>query len=272
MFIKTFEDVRKFIISNVHITLLVDYGLDRVNLFGPGILLDAAWYVLSKKQNNDKSIFFNISANQQEKNKMESLMIAFQHCICNKKHDRVYIINQNELKIIQGWPIIYWFSKSFRNKFKTNPISDYFAICKGLTTGKNERFLRYKWELKQSEISIDYIRDDRKWVPFAKGGPFNKWFGNLWLCVNWENNGFEIKNFVDENGKVRSRPQNEQYYLQEGITSSLSSSRGISFRYLPKNYITEGASAGGFLFNDDISLYYYIALLNSNLVFISLIH
>ena len=38
MFIKTFEDVRKFMLEQTHINVMVDYGLDRVNLFGPGIL------------------------------------------------------------------------------------------------------------------------------------------------------------------------------------------------------------------------------------------
>lgn len=33
MYIKTFEDVREFLIKNTHINVLVDYGLDRVNLF-----------------------------------------------------------------------------------------------------------------------------------------------------------------------------------------------------------------------------------------------
>ncbi len=41
MFIKNFEDVRKFLIEHTHIDLMVDYGLDRVNLFGSAILLDA---------------------------------------------------------------------------------------------------------------------------------------------------------------------------------------------------------------------------------------
>ncbi len=52
MFIKTFEDVRKFMIDKCHIDTMVDFGLDRVNLFGPGILLDATFYVLSKGQND----------------------------------------------------------------------------------------------------------------------------------------------------------------------------------------------------------------------------
>ncbi len=58
MFIKSFEDVRKYIIENTNIDILVDYGLDRVNLFGPGILLDATWYVLSKKTKGNRRNLF----------------------------------------------------------------------------------------------------------------------------------------------------------------------------------------------------------------------
>ena len=50
MFIKSFEGVRKYMIEKSHVEILVDYGLDRVNLFGGEILLDSnSWYILSKK-------------------------------------------------------------------------------------------------------------------------------------------------------------------------------------------------------------------------------
>ncbi|MBZ0199403.1 MAG: N-6 DNA methylase [Ignavibacteriaceae bacterium] len=41
MFIKSFEDIRKYILEKLHINIFVDYGLDRVNLFFPGILVEA---------------------------------------------------------------------------------------------------------------------------------------------------------------------------------------------------------------------------------------
>lgn len=47
---------------------------------------------------------------------------------------------------------------------------------------------------------------------------YRKWYGNMTLVVNWENDGFEIVNFRDDKGKQRSRPQNIRYYLQEGFT------------------------------------------------------
>src|SRR5690606_38582040 len=110
MFIKTFEDVRKYMIEHTHIELMVDYGLDRVNLFGPGILLDATWYVLSKKKKESPGLYFNITANQQEKAKQASLEKAYEDAVNNRQNDRLYTLPQEKLKIIEGWPFIYWIS------------------------------------------------------------------------------------------------------------------------------------------------------------------
>jgi hypothetical protein len=257
MFIKTFEDVRKYIIEHTHIDLMVDYGLDRVNLFGTDILLDAAWYVLSKKQDETDGIYFNITANQQEKAKQSSLEVAYHDAINLRKNDRVYSLIQSKLKIIESWPFIYWISDGFREKFKGKPISDYATICKGLTTSNNERFLRYHWEVKNHE----------KWFPFVKGGPYNKWFGNLWLTVNWGNDGFDIKNFKDNKGNPRAVVRNSKYYFKKGITGSFSGSKGVTFRYLPENYIIEGASGGIFFDKSYDNIIYTIGFLNSKLSF-----
>ncbi|MCF0186093.1 MAG: N-6 DNA methylase, partial [Bacteroidaceae bacterium] len=119
MFIKTFEDVRTYMIENTHINIMVDYGLDRVNLFGPGVLLDATFYTLDKGRVNkdEKGIYFNITAGQQEKFKKESFETALKDCILNNTNDRVYHLPQSKLKGIKSYPFIYWISDEFREKF-----------------------------------------------------------------------------------------------------------------------------------------------------------
>ena len=57
--------------------------------------------------------------------------------------------------------------------------------------------------------------------PYNKGGEFRKWYGNNDYIVNWENNGFEIRNFKDDKGKLRSRPQNTDFYFRESASWSL---------------------------------------------------
>ena len=177
MFIKTFEDVRKYLIENTHIDIMVDYGLDRVNLFGPGILLDATWYVLSKKKKETPGIYFNITANQQEKAKQASLKQAYEDAINNRPNPRLYSLPQEKLKIIEGWPFIYWISDGFREKFKGNALKNKAKIVSGIKTGNNEETLRFWWEINLKE-------NNSHWSKYTKGGPFNKWFGNVWLLIS----------------------------------------------------------------------------------------
>lgn len=260
MFIKTFEDVRKYLIEHTHIDLMVDYGLDRVNLFGPGILLDATWYVLSKRKKDSSGLYFNITANQQEKAKQASLEQAYEDALNNRSNNRLYTLPQEKLKIIEGCPFIYWISDGFREKFKGDSLYIHLRAKKGLGT-ENIRFFRFWWEVNNEDISVDYTVDKKKWVGYVKGGPFKKWYGNLWLVLNWMNDGEEIKSHPGLNMR------NPDTYLKPGIACSLLSSKGTSFRIQPPNYIYDSTTRSIFLENTaKYDLRVYLALLNTNLV------
>ena len=267
MFIKTFEDVRKFMIENTHINTMVDFGLDRVNLFGPGILLDATFYTLDKKDvENTPGVYFNITANLQEKYKKGTLEKAYADYCIGQPNDRVYLLPQDKLKAIKSWPFIYWISDEFREKFGGEAIDEAVGVKCGITTGSNERFVRYRWEVLKEDISVNYNEDNKKWVGYTKGGPYNKWYGNLWTIVDWENKGYGIKHILDDRGKIKSRMGNETSFFKEGVTYSASGSKGITFRYLPTNYIFD--VGGSCVFPKKyLNNFYTLAFLNSKLCF-----
>ena len=249
------KGVREFIINNTHIDLMVDYGLDRVNLFGPGILLDATFYVLSKKISATPGVYFNITANLQEKFKFEMFAKAFDDCVNCVQNDRIYTLDQTKLKIIKSWPFIYWISDAFREKFGYKVLSELADACKGMDTSNNIQFIRFWWEVKN--VGTEY----GDWKIYAKGGPFCKWYGNLWTLINWKNDGYEIKNF--DGSTIR----NEQYYFAEGLTYSTSGSKGASFRYLPEGAIFDAGGNGLFVKNKKLSVWYLNAYMNSKLCF-----
>ena len=254
MFIKTFEDVRKFMIEETHINVMVDYGLDRVNLFGPGILLDATFYTLDmNKQEKTDGIYFNITANQQEKYKKGSLAEAYDDYLNNRPNNRVYTLPQSKLKGIKSYPFIYWISDEFRKKFDSVSLEEVTNVQQGLVTGDNDRFYRYWWE----------IENKNKWFDCPKGGPYNKWFGNQWVKVNWADSGYEIKHFTDTKGKLRSRPQSEKFYFKEGLTYCSSGSRGCSFRYMSDGQIISGAGPGIFPTENYSNYKYCLGFLNA---------
>jgi hypothetical protein len=258
MFIKSYKDVRKFILDNFHINLFIDYGLDRVNLFGPNILLDSVFYIFEKSNYNKPSIFLTVTFDLQEKYKKQEIINAFKDYILDNENKRVYKLDQSKFKIIESYPFVYWISDNLRGKFKSNIITNIVEPKSGLATADNNKFLRFWWEINLKDISKDYERDKNKWVPYSKGGPFNKWYGNLWLVLNWENDGKELRE------SKFAVLRNEDYYFKEGVTYAASGSKGPSFRILPKNHIYDVGGASIFFKNnhhDNIN--YVLAFLNS---------
>lgn len=260
MFIKTFEDVRKFMLDETHINVMVDYGLDRVNLFGPGILLDATFYTLDmNKQENTDGVYFNITANQQEKFKKGSLAQAYDDFLNGTANDRVYSLPQSKLKSIKSYPFIYWISDEFRAKFGSDALDDVIYIRQGGATGNNERTLRFFWEVEPENISEDSaIKKD--YVFYPKGGPFNKWYGNNWVVIAYNNP--DMYNYLKNHG---NKLPSESFYLKEGVTYCSSGSRGCSFRYMPSNQVISGAGPGIYPSDKFSNIYYYLGFLNSKL-------
>lgn len=250
MFIKTFEDVRKFMLEQTHINVMVDYGLDRVNLFGPGILLDATFYTLDMNiKDKTAGIYFNITANQQEKFKKGSLAQAYSDYLNGQPNDRVYTLPQSMLKGIKSYPFIYWISDEFREKFGGQSLNDVADPKVGINSGGNERYVRFHWEVQNLD----------EWIQYSKGGPYNKWFGNFWVRINWKNDGKEIK----ENPKSILR--SSEFFFKEGITYSASGSKGVSFRYLPPGGIADVGGSCIFPHNSE-NLFSLLAVLNSPLI------
>lgn len=259
MYIKTFEGVREFILKNLHINIFVDYGLS--NLFGT-IMVDPAFYVLEKGiKTNDNSLFISLdkyTRTPQEKFKKDYALSGLENYI-EKKDDKNNIsLNQTKLKIIKSWPFIYWISDIFREKFGSADIQSLLSPAQGAATTDNLRFLRFWWEINSKDISIDYASDNNKWVTYSKGGPFQKWYGNLWLVVNYYNDASEMK-------RAGAVLRNSSLYFSEGVTYSASGSKGASFRYLPKNCVFDTGGSCIFANKKYKNTEYLLGFMNSKL-------
>jgi len=138
----------------------------------------------------------------------------------------------------------------------------------GLQTGDNDRFLRLWHEVDINKISFSSdsiessIASKSKWFPYNKGGKRRQWYGNYDYVVNWENDGYEIRNFVDNHGKRRSAVRNSRYYFKESLTWSLVTSGGFSIRYREAGSIHDVSGMSAFT-EDRHRLLYMLGLMGS---------
>jgi hypothetical protein len=248
MYIKTFEDVRKYIVEKTYISLFVEWGY--LGLFSQSARVDSAIFILDKSVRQEESTFIKLNDLYEMKRK-EVLFDAYYDFCNGRQNVRVYQLPQSKLKDIKSYPFIYWISDEFREKFGDKLLDDVVDVKQGIATSNNNRFLRYWWEITGSNQS---------YYPYSKGGEYAKWAGNLWIYINWEEKNVEYI-------KVKGRLQNRNYYFREGITYSGSGSKGTSFRIFPKDCLFDVGGSCIFLTDIYSNRYYLLAFLNSKICF-----
>ena len=246
MYIKTFEDLRKYMLTETHISLFVEWGY--LGMFSSFARVDSAMFILDKDNRKGESTFIKLNDLYEMKRK-DVLFKAYEDLCNDQPNDRVYTLPQSKLKGIKSYPFIYWISDEFREKFGGQSLNDVADPKVGINSGGNERYVRFHWEVQNLD----------EWIQYSKGGPYNKWFGNFWVRINWKNDGKEIK----ENPKSILR--SSEFFFKEGITYSASGSKGVSFRYLPPGGIADVGGSCIFPHNSE-NLFSLLAVLNSPLI------
>ena len=259
MFLSSFENLRKNIIEKTEIKTLNHLGARAFSEIGGEVVSTVAWISQKKSPKNDGTYLRLVDYNNADLKEEEFF---------NKAN--YFQAKQKDFEKIPGSPIAYWVSDKVREIFEKNKkLGEVGEAKQGLATADNNRFLRLWNEVSFSKIgynmsnSQEALESKKKWFPFNKGGEFRKWYGNQEYLVNWENDGYEIKNFYDEKGKLRSRPQNIESYFKESISWSKVSSSNFSMRFYQKGLLF--ADAGMSYFSNE-NLKYILGLSNSKLI------
>lgn len=183
-----------------------------------------------------------------------------------------FIAQQINFTKIPGSPIAYWVSENYIRVFSNKKMSDYGDSCIGMRTGDNARFLRLWYEIATPKFGIGFPNSDearisgKKWFPYCKGGSFRKWYGNNEYLVNWEDDGYEIKEntrrvypYLGDN--LGWKISNENYYFQPGLTWSGVGARVFGVRSYPQGMIFD-SGANSYFVKDKNQYYYFAGLLN----------
>lgn len=166
--------------------------------------------------------------------------------------DGFFRASSEEFQRIPGGPIAYWLSEPIIQTFDEEPL-DKLIVTEGQNkTADNERFLRFHWEVGPARLG-----KGEKWLPYAKGGPFRRWYGNIEHVVDWS------KPAIDHYRKSPScRIIDQKFWYKPGITWTDITSGGASFRFLPPDTTFDMSGPAAF-FAADEHIWETLALLNT---------
>lgn len=257
MFIKSYEALRNKIYNETTIESLIQLEYSAFE----GAVVPVCAFVLKNIHEKRNGSFIRLT---DFKGGMELQRHKTLEAINNPQSSTyVYKCSVDNFRQFPGKTMAYWLSEKFQRAFLCPPLSHYTAPKQGLITGDNKTFLRFWFEVDKDKIAFSYDKS-KKWFPINKGGQFRRWYGNREYVILWENDGYAIKNFKDNYGRLRSRPQNLDFNFTESVSWSLVTSADISARIYDKNFMFN--VAGISIFPEENMRIYLLALLNSKVI------
>lgn len=263
MFIKTYEKLRNHILTDKHITTLIQLAK---GAFFKEATVDICAFVLCNEKRDENGLYIRLEDFKGDMDvQREKVLEALQDDSCKYLFDT----KQSNFAKIPGSPIAYWVSQNAINNFvEFNHLRDFGCGRIGLITGDTGRFIRLWHEVPILNIGYGIANNDesisskKRWFPLQNGGAYRKWYGNNDSIVDWENDGYRMKfdNFVGT--RVKSHNYNGDYAFKRAISWTTISSSSFACRYADNGFIFD--TAGPFFVPDNQeNLYSILAFLQS---------
>lgn len=248
MFLSSYEKFREDILESVSMSSMAHVGW---NCFPDGHVYNRGTAFVLTKGHQSSGIFINLSDVPAVVDKRE-LFLERKSASASR-----HIKTKRDFEAIPGKTIAYWLSSALLEAFNNGlRAANVCEAKKGLTTGDNERYIRFWYELSRCKIGIGI---SGKYFPHAKGGEKRKWYGNHLYVLEFDSTA------RDRMSKLKGhRPDGISYFGKEGLTWGDVTSGGLSVRVLPEGFTFNNASPSAF-FKHEVQRLCVLSLLNSNL-------
>lgn len=292
MFLSSFETLRKNIIEKTEIKSLLQLGYGVIGIAFGTTVFSLKNSLPDESKGNYFRMFDKIAQNIQTEDCATLFRIAKNNDNFRYKFDEYSSENkiseniesykkgnlikfqakQKDFEKIPGSPIAYWVSDKIREIFEKNQkLGEVTNPRKGLVTGNNEFFTKIWTEINFNKVGINIltreegIKSKKKWFPYNKGGEFRKWYGNHEYLVNWENDGYKMRNTIHPSGdRPISSNYNLEYIFKPLISWSAISTKAFSSRISYNGHICDAAGSACYPISNILQ---FLAILNSKVTF-----
>lgn len=266
MFLSSFEILRNHIISSKQIDSMLHLGTRAFEEIGGEVVQTTAFVLRNYRINDLSGTYIRLVELNNSLLKSDKIKEA----VANPRVTYRYTTNQRDLTKIPGSPIAYWLPKNAYRLFDEKPTFENYAETRaGMITGNNNYFMRLWFEIsivnfkKDSLSREDAYNSEKKWFPYNKGGSYRKWYGNRSFIINWENDGYDLRNTKDSNGKIPAHAFNLDYIFKPVITWSSLSSSQFAARDIDYGFLHD--ASGSFAFTTENEKLYILAFLCSKI-------
>jgi len=178
-----------------------------------------SYYVVTE---GERAAFFGLAKFRTAAGENDERHIELIKSLGNSNPDVRIEVGLSDFRVIESSPLAYDKLGLLGHLFRDYPSLDpsTASAVQGLATADDSRFVRCWWETQNS-----------KWIAFAKGGDFSRFYSDIYLKVDWKDTGAAIRSFQ------KAFIRNEDRYFNFGLTWPRRTQRGFSVRILPSGCI-----------------------------------
>jgi hypothetical protein len=179
MFLSSYEPMREKLLTQRTIQTMAHLGPRAFAEISGEVVQTTAFVLQGRHFSGFKPSFFRL-VDEQEVEKETAL---------RTNQNRFDTTVQDDFKKIPGSPVAYWVGSNVRDAFVRMKLFRALGNPRvGMQTSNNARYLRYWWEVCFFEIKTPDFFEKPKWIPYLKGGPFRRWYGNLEYLLRYNRN------------------------------------------------------------------------------------
>lgn len=247
MFNSTLAGLRSVVLRDTHIRVVAHLGTRAFSEL-TGAKVDPAMICLMKTPESERrnsSVFMRISGGSADE-KIDSLKRIMAGMAPGK-----YCVSQDMFYSIDSHPFAYRLNLTEQGLISAGRNGrDQYKVCAGISTANNTRFVRYFWEVCQSEM--------QRWWPCNEGGVAHRWLTDVPLRIEWQWNAARLRAY--EGSALR----NMDKVALTALTFSRMSGCDLGVRFLPSGYVSLDTGRTVHLVNTaNTTLHITMALLNS---------
>jgi hypothetical protein len=273
MFLSSYEKLRASLLANQRITSMLHLGARAFDSIG-GEVVSSTAFVMANVPSEARSsaskragAFIRLIDGTSEADKVAALSIARK---TRTNAAGFHHASGGDFTAIPGTPIVYWLSEKMRVAFQGGTtLGDVVTTREGLTTGDNNRFLKFWWEPSARNVALPQSFDEasppsKRWFAYLKGGTERCWSGNFEYVVDWEHDGERQRlNIEEHTGRVRSHNYNGDWAFRAGITWTGLTSGRFCGRAMGKGFMFDAKGPVAFP-HDGGTRNYLLSILNSS--------
>ncbi|MEE6288800.1 BREX-1 system adenine-specific DNA-methyltransferase PglX [Georgenia sp. MJ173] len=265
MFLAAFQALRARILRSHAVDTMAHLGAGAFESIGGEVVTTVAFTIRTRVTAKETSVARLIDISP-----ASAKDAAFRGLVKQCEGPRWFRKDLRSLLSVPRSPLAYWFSREMTSLFENGrSVGSFAKTAKGMVTADNASFVRQWWEVSLGNIGFDAPSRaaaealGARWFPYARGGSYRKWFGNIDAVVDWSRDGHAIQTTMTPDGKrVRATNTNLTRIFKRGISWSSITTGRPSFRLVDEGHLYD--AAGG-ICQSSFDLY-LMGLLNSRAI------